>query len=84
MGKADDMSAPKTNAQRQAALKARRKAAGLVPVTVWVHRDWVSVIKKVEKNSKNPNKEDLSYLLYQEADSIASPLETSHIERIGS
>jgi phage gp16-like protein len=37
MGKADDMSAPKTNAQRQAALKARRKAAGLVPVTVWVY-----------------------------------------------
>ena len=31
------MSAAKTNAQRQAALKARRKAAGLVPVTVWVY-----------------------------------------------
>jgi len=31
------MSAPKTNAQRQAALKARRKAVGLVPVTVWVY-----------------------------------------------
>ena len=52
-----------TNAERQATLKARRKAAGLVPVTVWVHRDWVSVVKKVEKNSKNPNKEDLTYML---------------------
>lgn len=31
------MSGAKTNAQRQAALKARRKAAGLVPVTVWVY-----------------------------------------------
>ena len=26
-----------TNAERQAALKARRKAVGLVPVTVWVY-----------------------------------------------
>ena len=52
-----------TNAERQAALKARRKAAGLVSVTVWVHRDWVSVIKKVEKNSKKPNKEDLTYMV---------------------
>lgn len=34
-----------TNAQRQAALKARRKAAGLVPVTVWVYREDVEAIK---------------------------------------
>lgn len=31
------MTLAKTNAQRQAALKSRRKAAGLVPVTVWVY-----------------------------------------------
>ena len=35
-----------TNAQRQAALKARRKAAGLVAVTqLWVHPDDVQKIK---------------------------------------
>ncbi len=45
-----------TTAQRQAALKARRKAAGLVQVTVWVHPDWAGVIRAMEKNCKNPQK----------------------------
>ena len=35
-----------TNAQRQAALKARRVAAGLVPVTnLWAHPDDVQPVK---------------------------------------
>jgi hypothetical protein len=37
----------KTNAQRQAALKARRQAAGLVPVTnLWVHPEDVQPIRE--------------------------------------
>lgn len=37
----------KTNAQRQADLKARRVAAGLVPVTqLWVHPDDVQPIRE--------------------------------------
>jgi hypothetical protein len=36
----------KTNAQRQADLKARRQAAGLVPVTqLWCHPDDVQPIR---------------------------------------
>ena len=45
----DEMSAetfPKTGAQRQAELKARRVAAGLVPVTnLWAHADDVPPIR---------------------------------------
>jgi hypothetical protein len=41
------MSAAKTNAQRQADLKARRVAAGLVPVTnLWAHPDDVEAIRE--------------------------------------
>ena len=37
---------PKTNAERQADLKARRIAAGLVPVTnLWAHADDVQPIR---------------------------------------
>ena len=40
------MTAAKTNAQRQAELKARRVAAGLVPVTqLWCHPDDVQPIR---------------------------------------
>ena len=40
------MSAAKTNAQRQADLKAKRQAAGLVPVTnLWAHADDVQPIR---------------------------------------
>ena len=36
----------KTNAERQADLKARRQAAGLVPVTnLWVHPDDVITLR---------------------------------------
>ncbi len=36
----------KTNAQRQAELKERRKAAGMVPVTnLWAHPDDVQAIR---------------------------------------
>ncbi len=44
----------KTPAQRQAALKARRQAAGLVPVTnLWVHPDDVTPIREcAEKLAK--------------------------------
>lgn len=36
----------KTNAQRQADLKARRQASGLVPVTnLWAHSDDVQAIR---------------------------------------
>ena len=37
----------KTGAQRQASLKARRKAAGLVEVKVWVHPDHAQELKKI-------------------------------------
>ncbi len=38
---------PKTPAQRQADLKARRQAAGLVPVTnLWAHPDDVEPIRE--------------------------------------
>lgn len=38
--------APKTNAERQADLKARRIAAGLVPVTnLWAHPEDVEAIR---------------------------------------
>lgn len=38
---------PKTNAQRQADLKARRKAAGLVSLkNVWVHPDDVPEMRE--------------------------------------
>lgn len=41
------MNAAKTNAQRQAELKARRVAAGLVPVTnLWAHPDDVQPIRE--------------------------------------
>ena len=41
------MSQAKTNAQRQAELKARRVAAGLVPVTnLWAHPDDVQPIRE--------------------------------------
>ena len=43
-----------TNAQRQAALKARRKAAGLVPVTVWVHPDWRECLKNAARGFTRP------------------------------
>lgn len=37
----------KTNAERQAALKAKRQAAGLVPVTnLWCHPDDVEPIRE--------------------------------------
>lgn len=37
----------KTNAERQADLKARRQAAGLVPVTnLWAHPDDVQAIRE--------------------------------------
>ena len=37
----------KTNAQRQAELKAKRQAAGLVPVTnLWAHPDDVKPIRE--------------------------------------
>jgi hypothetical protein len=40
------MSSAKTNAERQADLKARRVAAGLVPVTnLWAHPDDVQPIR---------------------------------------
>jgi hypothetical protein len=40
------MSPAKTNAERQADLKARRVAAGLVPVTnLWAHPDDVQAIR---------------------------------------
>jgi hypothetical protein len=40
------MSPAKTNAQRQADLKAKRQAAGLVPVTnLWAHPDDVQAIR---------------------------------------
>jgi hypothetical protein len=40
------MSPAKTNAERQADLKARRVAAGLVPVTnLWAHPDDVQPIR---------------------------------------
>lgn len=44
----------KTGAQRQASLKARRKAAGLVEVKVWVHPDWVERVKLDEKRMRYP------------------------------
>jgi hypothetical protein len=45
MEETDNMTAA-TTAQRQAALKARRKAAGLVPVTnLWCHPDDVQPIR---------------------------------------
>lgn len=41
------MNAAKTNAKRQAELKARRVAAGLVPVTnLWAHPDDVQPIRE--------------------------------------
>jgi len=41
------VNAAKTNAQRQAELKARRVAAGLVPVTnLWAHPDDVQPIRE--------------------------------------
>lgn len=55
------MSAAKTNAERQADLKARRVAAGLVPVTnLWAHPEDVQAIRghaaklarKRERNAK--------------------------------
>lgn len=41
------MSPAKTNAQRQADLKDRRLAAGLVQWKVWVHPDDVPALKEV-------------------------------------
>lgn len=47
MEDADDMSQAKTNAERQADLKARRVAAGLVPVTnLWAHPEDVEAIRE--------------------------------------
>lgn len=50
------MSAPKTNAQRQAALKARRKAAGLVPVTVWVYPISREAVKRFAEKTVSAGK----------------------------
>lgn len=41
--------AAKTSAQRQANLKARRLAAGMVKFTHWVHADDVAALKRALK-----------------------------------
>ena len=60
-----DTSPAKTNAQRQADLKARRVAAGLVPVTnLWAHPDDVQAIrnaaaKVAQKRAREAKKNDV-------------------------
>lgn len=43
-----------TTAQRQAAHRARKLAAGLVKVEVWVPADKVERVRKYEKRLNNP------------------------------
>lgn len=53
---------PKTPAERQASLKARRKAAGLVQVKVWVHPDWREQIKRAAFMAQH-SREDMQKIL---------------------
>lgn len=44
----------RTNAQRQAALRERRAAEGVVQVVVWVHRSRLEELKRAAEELKEP------------------------------
>lgn len=45
----------RTNADRQAALRERRRLAGLIQLTVWIHPTNKAHLREVAKQLEHPN-----------------------------